>query len=368
MRFLLTAVTTIGHLFPLVSTAWALRAVGHDVLFGLAGPDVPGAVAAGLPVVNLTGDLDVDAAILAAHPTITGQPILPEQLPLAAKLFATAAELTADGLVDVARAWRPEVIVHSEWQLAGPLAAAVLGVPAVRHPTVFARGLERMPRLQRPYFAPVLARHGVDVLPEPALELDLCPPSMNSGRPAGQLLRPVPYNGGATVGADLLAASDRPLICVSLGTVVPTLSGPDAVRGTLDVLADVDADVVLAIKDVPPELPDNVRAAGWLPLSILLGQCALVVHHGGAGTTLTALAAGVPQVIVPRYADHFLNAAAVTERGAGSTAQPRQVSAALIEDALNQPGPRKIAAEIRQEIATMPSPADLVDALVRSGQ
>jgi UDP:flavonoid glycosyltransferase YjiC (YdhE family) len=365
MKFLFTAVTTIGHLFPLVSTAWALRAAGHDVLFGLAGADVPGAVAAGLPTVNVTGDLNVDTAILATHPSITGQPVLPEQLPMAAKLFATAAELTADGLVELARAWRPDVIMHSEWQLAGPLAAAVLDVPSVRHPTVFARGLDRMPRLQQPHFAGVLDRHGVAALPEPALELDLCPPSMNGGRQYGQLLRPVPYNGGAPIDAGLLARSDRPLICVSLGTVVPTLSGPDAVRGTLDALADLDADIVLAIRDVPEQLPDNVRAAGWLPLSVLLGQCALVVHHGGAGTTLTALAAGVPQVIVPRYADHFLNAAAVTERGAGLTAQPGHVSAALIEQALDR---RKVADEVRTEIAAMPSPADLVDALARSAQ
>ena len=365
MKFLFTAVTTIGHLFPLVSTAWALRAAGHDVLFGLAGPDVPGAVAAGLPTVNVTGELDVDAAILAAHPSITGQPVLPEQLPLAAKLFATAAELTADGVVELARAWRPDVIVHSEWQLAGPLAAAVLDVPAVRHPTVFARGLDRMPRLQQPYFAGVLDRHGVTALPEPALELDLCPPSMNAGRQFGRLLRPVPYNGGAAIDAGLLKPSDRPLICVSLGTVVPTLSGPGAVRGTIDALADLDADVVLAIRDVPEQLPDNVRAAGWLPLSVLLGQCALVVHHGGAGTTLSALAAGVPQVIVPRYADHFLNAAAVTERGAGLTAKPGQVTAALVDEALDR---RKVADEISTEIAAMPSPADLVDVLTRSAQ
>jgi UDP:flavonoid glycosyltransferase YjiC (YdhE family) len=365
MKFLFSAVTTIGHLFPLVSTAWALRAAGHDVLLGLAGPDVPGAVAAGLPVVNVAGELDVDAAILAAHPGITGQPVLPEQLPLAAKLFATAAELTADGLVELARNWRPDVIVHSEWQLAGPLAAAVLDVPAVRHPTVFARGLDRMPWLQQPYFAAVLGKHGVTALPEPVLELDLCPPSMNGGRQFGELLRPVPYNGGATVDAGLLARSDRPLVCVSLGTVVPALSGPDAVHGTLDALAAVDADIVLAIRDVPEQLPDNVRAAGWLPLSVLLGQCAAVVHHGGAGTTLTALATGVPQVIVPRYADHFLNATAVAERGAGISVQPDELTATVIESALKH---RAVADEVRAEIAAMPSPADLVGALTRSAQ
>ena len=36
---------------------------------------------------------------------------------------------------------------------------------------------------------------------------------------------------------------------------------------------------------------------------MLFGRCAVVVHHGGSGTTATAVRAGVPHVVVPHAAD-----------------------------------------------------------------
>ncbi len=45
---------------------------------------------------------------------------------------------------------------------------------------------------------------------------------------------------------------------------------------------------------------------------------AAMVGHGGFGTTTTALAAGVPQVVIPLFAaDQWLNARRVQDLGAG---------------------------------------------------
>ena len=86
------------------------------------------------------------------------------------------------------------------------------------------------------------------------------------------------------------------------------------------VARHLDAEFVLALGDADPsslgELPDNVRAAGWVPLSALLPTCAALVHHGGAGSTLTAIDAGVTQLVLPHGADQYMNADAW--RGAGS--------------------------------------------------
>ena len=49
----------------------------------------------------------------------------------------------------------------------------------------------------------------------------------------------------------------------------------------------------------------------------ILGEAAVVVGHGGSGTTLEALAAGVPQVVAPLFADQPYNAARVAVVGAG---------------------------------------------------
>lgn len=51
------------------------------------------------------------------------------------------------------------------------------------------------------------------------------------------------------------------------------------------------------------DLPDSVLKLDTAPHDWLFPRMAAVVHHGGTGTTHTALRAGAPQVIVPFFAD-----------------------------------------------------------------
>ena len=67
---------------------------------------------------------------------------------------------------------------------------------------------------------------------------------------------------------------------------------------------------------VPTPLPAGVIHVAYAPFSELLPQCAALVHHGGIGTTAQALAAGVPQLIVPFAHDQHDNAARVSGSGA----------------------------------------------------
>lgn len=46
-------------------------------------------------------------------------------------------------------------------------------------------------------------------------------------------------------------------------------------------------------------LPSNIIAIDSIPHSWLFNRVATVCHHGGAGTTSTGFAAGVPSVIIP---------------------------------------------------------------------
>jgi vancomycin aglycone glucosyltransferase len=50
---------------------------------------------------------------------------------------------------------------------------------------------------------------------------------------------------------------------------------------------------------------------------VLFGRVAAVVHHGGAGTTMTATRAGAPQVVVPQIADQPYFARRVADLGIG---------------------------------------------------
>jgi sterol 3beta-glucosyltransferase len=65
------------------------------------------------------------------------------------------------------------------------------------------------------------------------------------------------------------------------------------------------------------DLGDDVVAVERVPHDWLFARCTAVVHHAAAGTTATALRAGVPSVCVPHNADQFTWARRVAELRAG---------------------------------------------------
>ncbi len=63
---------------------------------------------------------------------------------------------------------------------------------------------------------------------------------------------------------------------------------------------------------------DDCFVVGEVNQQALFGRVAAVVHHGGAGTTTTATRAGVPQVVVPQWADQPYFASRVADLGIGA--------------------------------------------------
>jgi UDP:flavonoid glycosyltransferase YjiC (YdhE family) len=184
-------------------------------------------------------------------------------------------------------------------------------------------------------------------------------------------MRYVPYNQARMLPDWSLSAGPRPRVCVTLGSVLPASGNLGALGEMLAALADLEIDVVLAMGDADltsaGPLPANVTPVGWMPLNSLLSSCAAIVHHGGAGTALTALACGVPQLAIAYGADRPENAAAVARRGTGiavdlADATPAGIRAALMA-LLEEPGYLKSAIEVRDEIAAQPSPAEIAGRL-----
>ena len=62
---------------------------------------------------------------------------------------------------------------------------------------------------------------------------------------------------------------------------------------------------------------DDCFVVGEVNQQALFGRVAAVVHHGGAGTTITATAAGAPQVVVPQATDQPYWAGRVADLGIG---------------------------------------------------
>jgi sterol 3beta-glucosyltransferase len=103
------------------------------------------------------------------------------------------------------------------------------------------------------------------------------------------------------------------------------------------------------------QLPDNILRLDWAPHSWLFPRMAAVVHHGGAGTTAAALRAGVPNVIVPYFADQPFWGSRVEALGVGPKPIPRQKLTAgrldeAIEIAAGDGEMRRRAAELGKKI------------------
>ena len=122
-------------------------------------------------------------------------------------------------------------------------------------------------------------------------------------------------------------------------------------------------------------VPQNTRVEQWVPQDAVLGKAALVVCHGGSGTTFGALAAGVPVVICPLFADQPHNGRAVAKAGAGVVlADDNDAAGGLrglgsgdaarlrrrIEEVLEAPRYREAARRIQAEISRMPTVEELV--------
>lgn len=60
-------------------------------------------------------------------------------------------------------------------------------------------------------------------------------------------------------------------------------------------------------------LPRGTRLLTWAPYDHVLPRCKIMIHHGGMGTTHSAILHSVPQIVVPHAADQRIQARRVSE-------------------------------------------------------
>jgi MGT family glycosyltransferase len=138
------------------------------------------------------------------------------------------------------------------------------------------------------------------------------------------------------------------------------------VRVLLTVGRELDLDAL-------PEGPDNVRVERWVPQQDVLGHAAAAVVHGGSGSTLGALAAGLPLVVVPLFADQPENARRVAEVGAGLAVAPNRDNAeatsaplrGALEAVLADPSYRERSRALADELRAEPPVGEAVPLLER---
>ncbi|MBF4769202.1 glycosyltransferase family 1 protein [Nocardioides agariphilus] len=379
MRVLFATTANDGHWGPLVPFARACVDAGHEVRvaapasfagrledagfghepFADAPPELIGPVMAGLP--SMSFEEADDTVVRDVFGRIDAQAGLP----------AVSATIER---------WRPDLVVRESAELACVAAAQRAGVPHV-HVCI---GMHEIVRR----FASLVA--------EPLAELDTL-----AGLPAGScadsltrepVLSTVPQRLDDAVGEALPGVSrfrdpapargtgplpeawgdpGLPLVYVTLGSVTASLPPFAGLFGELlAALAEVDARILLTvgrrfdIAGLGP-LPANARVEPWWPQADLLAHADAMLGHGGFGTTMGALAAGVPQVVMPVFtSDQLANSLHVAAVGAGIAVPMGPGSVALAADAvvtvLADPAYALSANQVAGDIADLPPASDAV--------
>ncbi|QUX29334.1 activator-dependent family glycosyltransferase [Nocardiopsis akebiae] len=413
MRVLLAAAAEKPHFLGMVPLAWALRAAGHEVRVASQPALEPVAAGAGLPFAAVGRDHSFwrTMKVFDLHDTLDDVPLFGrvtdpyERVPWEYLLegyrrvvpwwWRMVNDPMVDDLVALCRQWRPELVVWGSVSFSGAIAAEACGAAHVRYlwgADIFARTRARfLARMgERPaseredplaaWLGARAARHGVDFsesLVHGQATVEQVPAPLRVDTPADLEYLPVryvPYNGRAVVPDWLRTPPDRPRVCVTLGTTLMGQDrGGDVFRDLLEGLADLDVEVVATLPAREQEklgaVPGNARLVEYVPLHALAPTCAAMVDHGGWGTVLTGLDAGVPQVIVPSWFDDPMLADMLAARDAAVSVPHRTMTAGDVSTAvsrlLEDPALARGTARVRDEMRAMPSPSDLADALVR---
>lgn len=366
MRIFVASAPLLGHVFPMVPLARALRDAGHDVLVATAGHGLA-ARQHDLHVEDIAPNLRfgrIAGRVLLGHPLIARAEFAGEAGSRAiSRVFAAVNDEMADGAVALADRYQPDLVLHEPLAVYGALAAVRRAVPAVVHENSLLDPTE-LTRCTAERLGKTFQRHGVSGLPAAAGTLTISPPSVAGSRP-GMPMRYEPVSVSGEI-PDWLREPprSRPRILVSRSTVDGPWESPMVAAVT--AAPEVDAEIVLVRPDdsiIGRELSDNVRTVDWLPINDVLPTCAGLVHHGGAGSIFGALATGTPQLMTPGAGDRKHNAQLVSRRGAGLAVPARDIVAAHLKKLVNDASLAAQASAVRTEMAAMPAPEELVPQL-----
>jgi MGT family glycosyltransferase len=152
-------------------------------------------------------------------------------------------------------------------------------------------------------------------------------------------------------------------VYMTFGTVLGYMSmAADVYTTALQAVQELGVRTLLTVgrrfdRAALPPVPENVRVEAWVDQAEVLAHADVVVCHGGSGTTLAALAAGVPLVLVPLFADQFENARRVAAAGAGLAVETRTPAriAAAIRDLMDDGSYGRRARQLADEMAGYPT-------------
>jgi UDP:flavonoid glycosyltransferase YjiC (YdhE family) len=371
---LFTSRPLAGHFEPLVPLAVQARAAGHAVAFATGEPYASRARQAGFDAFRAGPDEGFRAEWaprFAGFDQLVGDA---QRHFFLTEIFANLELVPrAEDLESIVDTWRPQLIVHEVAEFAAPLVGTAREIPYVdvSYGSLISSSLLRATGEAA---GPHWRARGLDPHPVAGLfrhlYVDTCPPSLQSPEIASlaavQLLRPAAAEMPDADPPDWLDQLDSAtIVYLTMGTVWNR--NLDVFRLVIEAVRDDDIALIVTIggHNDPASLgpqPDNVLVHQYIPHGVLLPRCHAVVTHGGAGTTLGALAFGVPLLVLPQGADQYTNAERVVAAGAGRQLLRDELSVDTVRDSvravLHDASYRRSAARIQAEIHDMPDARD----------
>ncbi|MFJ8584175.1 activator-dependent family glycosyltransferase [Streptomyces sp. NPDC093595] len=298
-----------------------------------------------------------------------------------------------DELVELARAWQPDLVIWTPLTYAAPVAARVVGAAHARllwSVDIYAamRGVFLSLKEQQPperredplahWLTGHLARHGSDFAEEVTTgqwTVDQTPGSVQLPLDVHRVpMRYAPYNGPSVEPAWVREPPARPRVFFTPGHSSAAVIGASymPVQEILDAVDGLDIEFVAALParetDAVLRVPDNTRVVDFVPLHTLVPSCSALLHHGGFGGWSAALLHGVPQFLLPvRFSDLWTKATLLDAQGGGAYLHASEVTAETLRAGptrlLEDPSYRSGAARLRREMLAAPAPNDLVRTL-----
>jgi UDP:flavonoid glycosyltransferase YjiC (YdhE family) len=362
MRILFATTAGAGHFTPMVPLAEGCRAAGHDV--AVAAPSSFAGAVERTGLAHLPFADAADEQMGAVFARLPGLSFDEANEVVVREVFAGLdARAALPGLDETVGAWQPDVIVRDPAEFASYVVAERRGVPHVSVAIGPAAVEDAMLSVVDDALRDLGAGRGSGgLLAAPVLSL--VPSVLDGPRADGGPVVRLRYETAppsASAALPRWGDPEAPLVYVSYGTVTAGLAPFAAIYpATVAALADRPVRALVTVGDSGDPatlgpLPENVLVERFRPQQDVMPFAAAVIGHGGFGTTMTALAHGVPLVVLPLFAlDQRINALAVAGAGAGVALDggPADVGRlgealdAVLGDASFGTGARRVADEI----------------------
>jgi UDP:flavonoid glycosyltransferase YjiC (YdhE family) len=333
MRILFCSTAGAGHVGPLLPVARSFAGRGHEVLFLLPPAGRHIAAQDGFAVREaLPPDPGQDREI---HEAIKRDPKSRTVLMNRDYFGRLCTEAMLPAAEELCASWKPDLVVHEPCEYASPLAAQRAGIAHVQ----VAIGLAWIEwGCLHEYAAQVLPAFDPDAVRiiEESPYVTRLPEGLDPSEYPRTIRYQAPEDAPSIAPEDMplddslteLALESASLVYATLGSMAGhSRWSPGAYRLLLDAFARLERSrpeirVLLTLgHSLDPAalgaVPGNTRVVPWVPQDRAFAAAKAVLSHGGSGTAYGALAAGLPAVFFPLFADQPHNARLIGRAGAG---------------------------------------------------